>query len=258
MEECFLTPPKQDWDAELYEAKHAFVWQLAEGVLELLAPQSGERILDIGCGTGQLTSKIAAEGPSVLGIDASPEMIGQARQNYPHLTFALQDVSTMTYKSEFDAVFSNATLHWVLEAQSAARAMAGALKPGGRLAVEFGGHNNVHRIETALRTAVAKHATIVPASRWYFPSIAEYSALLESSGLEVRSAELFERPTPLDGEAGMQNWIEQFGSFYFDGLSSTKRGAALADAVEQLRPVLMRNNVWYADYRRIRVLAVKP
>src|SRR5438270_6320347 len=158
---------KQSWDAELYEAKHSFVWQLGKGVFELLAPKEGERILDIGCGTGQLTSKIDEAGASVLGIDSSAEMIGQARQNYPHLTFALQDVAAMPYEGEFDAVFSNATLHWVLDAQTAANSMARALKPGGRLVAEFGGHRNVWHIETAIRAAVEKHAGVVPPSRWY-------------------------------------------------------------------------------------------
>lgn len=252
-----MSPPDQSWDAELYEAKHSFVWELAGGVFDLLAPQAGERILDIGCGTGQLTSRFDAAGAAVLGIDSSPEMIGQARQNYPHITFALQDVTTMNFQSEFDAVFSNATLHWVLDAQAAARAIARALKPGGRFAAEFGGHGNIRHIETAIREAIANRGAPVPASRWYYPSVAEYSSVLEKAGLEVRLAELFDRPTPLEGARGMENWIEQFAAYYFEGLPRPDRNAAVTHTLEQLRPVLLRDGIWYADYRRIRVLAAK-
>lgn len=252
-----MTAPKQSWDSELYEAKHAFVWQLAEGVFDLLAPQPGERILDVGCGTGQLTSKIDAVGASVVGIDLSPAMIGQARQNYPHMTFSLQDVTKLSYDGEFDAVFSNATLHWVLDAESAVRAMARALKPGGRLVAEFGGVKNVQLIELAVRAAVARYAATVPPSLVYFPSIGEYTPLLERANLEVRLAQLFDRPTPLDGPQGMENWIEQFAAYYFETLPRSERKAAIADAVELLRPTSMRDGTWFADYRRLRIMALK-
>jgi trans-aconitate 2-methyltransferase len=249
--------PKSRWDTELYEAKHAFVWQLGQGLLDLLAPQQGERILDVGCGTGQLTRKMAEAGADVVGIDSSAEMIGQARQNYPHLQFALQDVTTMSYQNEFDAVFSNATLHWVLNGEAAARAMARALKPNGRLAAEFGGRGNIQHIETALRAAVAKHISNVPVSRTWFPSIGEYASLLEQAGLEVESAQLFDRPTDLEGPQGMENWLRQFAWYYFEQLPREVQNAALAETIEQLRPVLLRDGVWWADYRRLRVLARK-
>ncbi len=138
---------KKHWNPELYEARHAFVWNLAQGLLELLHPVKGERILDLGCGTGQLTNEIAQSGAEVLGLDASPEMIGQARQNYPGLRFVLQDAGDMQYQGEFDAIFSNAALHWMLDAPRVAAAMACALKRGGRLVAEMGGKGNIDQIE---------------------------------------------------------------------------------------------------------------
>src|SRR5690242_19733480 len=192
------------WDPELYEARHAFVWRFGEGVIELLDPKPGEHILDVGCGTGQLTHKIAERGATVVGLDASPEMIGQARQNYPQLKFALGDGAHMTFDNEFDAVFSNAALHWILDASGAARSMYRALRSGGRFIAELGGKGNIQLIETAVRTRLQKYASEpLPSARTFFPSLAEYAAVLESSGFEVRFAALFERPTPLEGEQGM-------------------------------------------------------
>jgi trans-aconitate methyltransferase len=131
-------PRQTAWDTELYEAKHNFVWKFGEGVVDLLDPKPGERILDVGCGTGHLTQTIADRGAAVVGFDCSPEMIGQARQNFPRLQFVLGDAAEMEFRSEFDAVFSNAALHWMKNASQVAKGMADALKPGGRLAVEFG------------------------------------------------------------------------------------------------------------------------
>lgn len=248
---------KQNWDAELYEARHSFVWQLAAGVLELLAPKPGERILDVGCGPGQLTHKIAVAGATVIGVDASPEMIGQARQNFPALTFSLQDVTKMTFQAEFDAVFSNATLHWVRDAQCAARSIAAALKPGGRFVAEFGGSRNVFAIESTVRRVLERYAPGVPDSPLYFPTIGQYAAVLETEGLEVQFAQLFDRPTPLEGENGMENWIRQFEWFCFEAVEPAQRTKSLYEIIEELRPALYRDHTWYADYRRLRVLAVK-
>ncbi len=244
---------KQNWNTELYEARHSFVWQLGQGVLELLKPQPGETILDLGCGTGQLTNEIAASGVTVVGLDSSLEMIGQARQNYPKLRFVLGDGSAMQFDGEFDAIFSNAALHWMLDSAAVAASMARALKPGGRLVAEFGGKGNIRRIREAWNA-------ILPASRVeknYFPSIPEYTSILQDVGLETRFAQLFDRPTPLEGEAGMENWIRQFGWYNFEPLPPEKRNAALAEVVSYLKPTLYRQGEWFADYRRLRVIAYK-
>lgn len=249
---------RQKWDAELYEARHSFVWEFGQGLIDRLKPQHGERILDVGCGPGQLTAKIAESGAQVIGLDASPEMIGQARQNFPKLSFALESVTTMHFDAEFDAVFSNAVLHWVLDAQVAANCMSRALRPGGRLVAEFGGHGNIQTIEGAIVSTLARYlGHKVPAANNYFPTVGEYSTLLENAGLEVRVAELYDRPTPLDGENGMENWIRQFKLYYFDPLPVEQRAQAMSDVLEELAPALKNADGWFADYRRLRVSAVK-
>jgi trans-aconitate methyltransferase len=246
------------WDAELYEARHGFVWRYGESVVEFLNPQPGERILDLGCGTGQLTAKIAASGAAVVGLDASPAMIGQARQNYPQLQFALADATAMKFDNEFDAVFSNAALHWMLDRAAVAAGVARALKKGGRFVAEFGGKGNIRRLESAIEKIAAKyHGGRVPERRTYFPALGEYAALLEGHGLEVRFAQLFDRPTPLEGEDGMANWVRQFKWYYFEALWAGQQEDALQEIIEELRPSLHGPEGWFVDYRRLRISAVK-
>src|SRR5689334_16737071 len=198
------------WDPELYQASHSFVWERGRGVVDLLAPQPGERILDIGCGTGQLTAEIAKTGAQVAGVDSSPAMIDQARTNFPEIRFEQADVRSLRFQEEFDAVFSNAVLHWVKEADVAAAAISRALRKGGRMVVEFGGHGNTQALLEALFAAQDDFG--VPRYHpWYYPSIAEYAQLLEHNTLEVRFATLFDRPIELEGgEQGLVNWIEMF------------------------------------------------
>jgi trans-aconitate methyltransferase len=248
---------KQNWNPELYEARHSFVWQLGQGLLELLQPAKNERILDLGCGTGQLTHKIAESGAQVTGIDSSPDMIGQARQNYPAIKFVLGDAAAMEFAAEFDAIFSNAALHWMLNPAAVANAMFRALKPGGRLVAEMGGKGNIGHIEEALDTVLSRWGQ-APPSKNYFPSVGQYSALLEGAGFEVRMAQLFDRPTPLEGEQGMTNWLLQFRGYSFEDLNSGDREKALTEVVEYLRSSLYRDNQWFADYRRLRIVAAKP
>ncbi len=240
------------WDTELYEARHNFVWKFGEGVVELLQPKPGERILDLGCGTGHLTKKISESGAQVVGVDASPSMIGQARQNFPKLKFVLQDAAAMTFADEFDAVFSNAALHWMLDPAAVVSAVSQALKPGGRFVAEMGGKGNIKTIVSAIHKVVLKYHPLPP-SRQYYPSVSEYSSILEAHGLEVRMAQLFDRPTPLEGEAGMENWLKQFKNYYFENLPAT----AMAEVIADLRPQLHSQTGWTADYRRLRFVAVK-
>jgi trans-aconitate methyltransferase len=251
-------PKQSGWDAEAYEAQHAFVWQLGEKLLDILDPKRGERILDLGCGTGQLTQQIADRGADVVGLDASPEMIGQARQNYPKLRFVLEDAARMPFDREFDAVFSNAALHWIADASAAAERIARSLRRGGRLVAELGGKGNVRSIMDAVESVVVRYCgDAMPARRTYFPSLAEYSSLLELHGLEVHSARLFDRPTDLEGPDGMAHWVRQFESYRFECMPVHQRQAAVAEVVEELRPLLFRNGRWIADYRRLQIVAVK-
>jgi trans-aconitate 2-methyltransferase len=250
---------QSSWDTELYEAQHGFVWKYGESLIELLNPKRGERILDLGCGTGQLTQKIAEQGADVIGLDASPEMIGQARQNFPSLQFVLQNAAAMTFTEEFDAVFSNAALHWVLDAHAAARGMFRALRKGARVVAELGGRGNIRQIEDAIETALRRYlGDNLPPRRTFFPSIGEYAGVLETCGLEVRSAFLFDRFTPLEGSDGLAQWLRQFAAYYFETLPREQARGAIQDVIEALRPSLFRDGRWHADYRRLRIVAVKP
>ncbi len=249
------------WNPGQYERSYSFVWKHGEDLIELLAPQAGERILDLGCGTGQLTAAIAKRGAQVLGIDSSPDMVQQARANYPDLRFEVADASAFRTSEPFDAVFSNAALHWMTKAAAVAAAIAGALRPGGRFVAELGGKGNVERLSKAA-IGVIEELTHSPVrdhlGLWYFPSVAEYATLLESQGLEVRYAVLFDRPTPLEGgENGLRDWLQMFLGRVTQKLPADAGAKFIERLEERLRPELFREGTWVMDYRRLRVVAVK-
>jgi trans-aconitate methyltransferase len=246
------------WDAALYAGKHSFVFEHGRGLVSLLDPRPGERILDLGCGTGQLTKAIADAGAHVVGIDSSPGMIEAARARYPDLEFERADARSFSFPEAFDAVFSNAVLHWVLEAESVVRRVSGSLKPGGRFVAEFGGRGNVARIADALRDALREEGRADEGTWWYYPTVGEYSALLEKHGLEVRFATLYDRPTKLeDGERGLRNWVEMFKGEVFAGVGADAKERILKGVEDKLRGLLFREGSWHADYRRLRVVAFK-
>jgi trans-aconitate 2-methyltransferase len=248
---------EQNWNPALYQQSHAFVFGYGQGLVELLAPKAGEHILDLGCGTGQLTEQIVQSGAHVIGLDASESMIATARQNYPHLTFLHADATDFTVPEPCDAVFSNAVLHWVTNAEAAARCIAAALKPGGRFVAEFGGHGNISNITDAIQTVLLAKIGRQVSHGWYYPSMGEYATVLESCGLEVQQAWLFDRDTPLAGDAGMRNWLTMFAERMLAGLTETEKEEALTEIEMYLRESNYSNGQWYADYRRIRVVAVR-
>jgi len=255
---CSSVP--KTWDASLYDSKHAFVWRYGAELIELLAPQRGERILDLGCGTGHLTHRLAESGARVIGLDRSLAMLAEARKNYPDMQLVAADATRMAFAQPFDAVFSNAALHWILDAERAVEFIASCLRPGGRFVAEFGGKGNLRTLQDGFGEALA--AVGYPEGRhWnprYFPSIAEYSGLLERHGLAVRSAWLFDRLTPLEGgDEGMRNWIRQFESDRLERITPDKVSVLLEEAEKWLRPHLFRNGQWFADYVRLRVVAIR-
>ena len=252
--------PENSWNADLYEDKHAFVWQYGEDIVELLSPQHGERILDLGCGTGQLTEKIASLGAEVMGIDNSAAMITKAEANYPHLQFAVADARNFQVAQPLDVVFSNAALHWVKEADAVISCIRQALKPGGRFVAEFGGKGNIYAIASTLFSILEStgSTTLESLNPWYFPSIGDYATRLEKQGFDVTYAVLFDRPTPLaDKEAGLADWIRMFASTILAKFSAEEQDQIIATLEQRLKPTLYRDGTWIADYRRLRVVAIK-
>lgn len=248
---------QQQWDSALYDQKHSFVYEYGQDLLNLLQPQPNELILDLGCGTGHLTNQIAQSGAHVVGLDHSEQMLETARQQYPQIEFIQSDASAFSLPKPCDAIFSNAVLHWVKRATGAAACIARALKPGGRFVAEFGGHGNVANIVEAVQTVVSSLTHAEVRHPWYYPSIGEYATLLEAQGLETRQAFLFDRFTKLEGEDGMRNWLAMFGESMFVDLPAEAKEMALTEIEARLRATNFKDGVWYADYRRLRIVAVR-
>ncbi len=255
-----MTPRRQDglmseqWSAERYARHASFVPALGASILERLAPQPGERILDLGCGDGVLTASLVAAGASVLGIDASEEMLTAARTR--GLDVQQLDARCLAFDSEFDAVFSNAALHWIPDAAVVVRGVVRALKPGGRFVAELGGHGNVAAIATAIRAVLARHR-IACDWPWYYPSADEYGGLLRAHGLTVEFITLFPRPTPLP--TGMGGWLDTFRHALFASLPADVSATVQAEIVALLAPSLCDVfGHWTADYVRLQVVARRP
>jgi trans-aconitate methyltransferase len=243
------------WDSSLYDDRHSFVWKKVGDLVELLAPKPGERILDLGCGTAHLTAQIAARGAVTTGLDGSVSMIAQARQNYPKLKFALGDATEFRFEEPFDAVFSNAALHWIPDAGRVIASVARSLKPGGRFVLEMGGKGNIARIVKAL-TEVLREAGCAPRNPWYFPSAGEYATLLEQHGFEVEALWTIERWNKLEHpEKGLREWLEMFAGVWFEEVPQKEREGIVAEIEKRLRPQLWREGAWWADYRRLRIVA---
>lgn len=248
------------WDTRLYNDKHAFVYDYGRSLIELLDPKPKERILDLGCGSGELTSEIAGLARGVVGIDKSAEMIRQAKMNFPLAEFKLGDAVDFQSAEKFDAIFSNATLHWVVAYKKAIRNMYANLGTGGRLVVEFGGKGNVEHIISALRDCLSQKGFNKQADTklWYFPSIGEYSSALEAGGFKVTFAQWYDRPTELmDENTGLKDWLQMFAKPFFIGITLEESVEIIEEVESKLKPILFKNGKWFADYKRIRIIAYK-
>lgn len=252
-------PPDEitnEWSATAYDEHHSFVIEFGEDLVETLDPRDGERILDLGCGTGQLTARIAEAGASVVGLDSSPEMVEAARSTHPDSTFVRADARDIPFEDAFDAVFSNAVLHWIRAQDTALESIAGALRPGGRLVAEMGGAGNIDAIVRAVETELAERGYEIGVP-WYFPSIGEYATELEASGFEVRYATLLDRPTTLDNaEEGLAVWLDMFGDRFLSPLSADEQASVIAGVEDRLRADHFEDGAWVAGYRRLRFVAV--
>ena len=255
-----MNTPQDHWSPKLYNDKHAFVYNYGEALIELLNPQVGERILDLGCGAGQLTAEIASNGAKVVGLDASAGMIADARLNFPGVDFLVADAADFHFDKPFDAIFSNAALHWVLRYREAIACTYQALKPGGRLVLEMGGAGNIENIEKQIRQSLKTRAYLKQAQmpRWFFPTLGNYTGALEEAGFSVKMAQHFDRPTELaDESTGIKDWLRMFASSFFEGISDREQTAIIEEIQEKLRPKLFCDGKWYADYKRLRVVAIK-
>jgi SAM-dependent methyltransferase len=242
------------WDPGRYAREARFVPDLGLPVVELLEPRPGERVLDLGCGDGTLTVQLISSGCAVIGVDASPEMVEAARRL--GIDARVMDGRALQFEREFDAVFSNAALHWMTEPASVVDGVWRALRPGGRFVGEFGARGNVARIRAALFDVLARHD--IPALEpWYFPTAEEYADLLAQRGFVVQSAMAFERPTPLPG--GLAGWLETFWDGPLSALEPVATRAIINEVVDRLRPTLCSaDGTWTADYVRLRFSATRP
>lgn len=245
--------PAQTWSPERYEKNARFVSDLGMPVVELLAPKPGERILDVGCGDGALTEKLVALGCDVVGVDASAEQVAGARAR--GLTAEVASGEELRFANEFDAVFSNAALHWMRRPDAVIAGVRRALKPGGRFVAEMGGYGCVATIKSALAHALAARGVDAAAyDPWYFPTAEDYAARLAAQGFRVESLALFPRPTPLPGD--VVGWLETFAESFVAPIPPAERPEFLAEVRDALRPHLAdADGNWTADYVRLRFAA---
>jgi len=251
-----LMSSAQTWDPSVYARNARFVSDLGAPVVALLAPQPGERILDLGCGDGALTKKLADLGCDVVGIDSSAPQIAAA--SALGLDARVIDADALPFVDEFDAVFSNAVLHWITRPEPMLAGVFRALRPGGRFVAECGGFGCVDTVRTALVRALDRRG-IDGESRvpWYYPTPGDYATRLERAGFRVDSIALIPRPTPLPGD--IVDWLETFAHSFFQGFTAGEKAEYLREVRAAIAPKLLNDEgVWIADYVRLRFAATKP
>jgi SAM-dependent methyltransferase len=246
-------PSDKIWDAKAYAANAPFVPALGAAVIDWLAPRAGESVLDLGCGDGSLTLKLLAEGCAVVGVDSSPAMVEAARAR--GIEAYVADGQALPFENRFDAVFTNAALHWMLDHDAVIASVKRALKPGGRFVGECGGFGNVDHICNAMRAVFARRGIteswVVP---WHFASDSEFAARLTKAGFSVERISLFPRPTDLS--TGIEGWLRTFSDGILAHLPEADREPALAEMIALCEPHLKKpDGVWFADYVRLRFAA---
>lgn len=247
------------WDAATYDASFSYIPALGTAALDLLDPQPGERILDLGCGSGDLTAAIAERGAEVIGVDSSPEMIARARERFPHLDLQLADGHALELDKPVDAVFSNAALHWMTDPDAVLAGVRTVLRDGGRFVAEMGAAGNVAQLVASLQAAAFRLDLALDLTLpWYFPTPAEQASRLEQVGFTVRLMQYIDRPTPLlDCRDGAADWWRMFGPSVLEQVPADRVDELLAMVNEVARPQLVdESGAWIADYVRLRFVAV--
>ena len=245
------------WDTDRYQRQFGFVSAMAGGVVELLDAAPGEVVLDLGCGTGELAARIAATGARVIGLDSDPAMVAAAARRLGEANTLLADGPDFRLPGPVDAVFSNAALHWMPRPAEVVGCVRAALRPGGRFVAELGGAGNIAEVLAAVAVALAEAGLPEPANPWYFPTPAQQAALLEEAGFRVARMEYFPRPTPLaDCPGGLADWLEMFGRSLTAEVPAALLPQVLARVNQLAAPRLRRGGEWFADYWRLRFMAV--
>lgn len=247
---------QQQWNPQQYAEHARFVTDLGAPLLDLLTPKPGERVLDVGCGDGVLTKQLMDRGCDVIGVDASPAMVETAKAL--GVQAHVMDGHQLPFYEEFDAVVSNAALHWMVKPDEVLCSIRRALRPGGRFVAEFGGSGNLTKVLAGLHKILRAYGCDPTALQpWYFPTVVEYRARLEQQGFQVISIDVFPRPTELPGD--ITKWLEMFTQPFLLLIPSASRAEFLTRVREVLRPSLATpDGRWSVDYVRLRCHAIKP
>ena len=247
------------WNAEKYKEDFSFVHQYGSVVLELIDTDSAKTAIDLGCGNGVLTGKLREMGFDVIGIDSSPGQLAAARRDFPDINFIEADAASFTAEKPVDVIFSNAVFHWIDEDRQAdmLRCIASSLNRNGQLVFEMGGYGNNRLIHREIGKAFRKFG-LEYRMPFFFPTIGEYAAMIEAQGMLVSYAVLFNRQTPLKGKNGMNDWIRMFIRTPFEGIDEKTETRIIDEAVKNLKNDLYIDGIWYSDYVRLRMKALKP
>lgn len=241
------------WNSTLYDKSHSFVSEYGNDLITYLPSDKNQCILDLGCGTGDLTKKLSEICNEVIGIDGSEEMIEAAKIKYPHLNFQVMNASLIPWESKFDIIFSNAVFHWIPDQEILLKRIYSALKDGGSLISEFGAYGNISAIESAYSSVVPSYK-----SPFYFPTVESYSVVLKKAGFSIQKIYDYDRPTPLsDGKYGLRKWMKQFFSNDLSSYNNLEQENILKNVESLLENQLFDGEKWVADYRRIRVIVSK-